>query len=387
MDIFEIINQLGEHKEEYFGSVAPPIFQTAMFATKTVAEMREKVAHESEQPFYSRGTNPNFLQLAEKLAALEQAEACLLFGSGSAAVSAAVLSHLQQNDHIISVQKPYSWSKKLMTEFLPRFGIQTTFIDGTLSENFEKAIQMNTKVIYLESPNSWTFEQQNIEEVVKIAKKYNLLTIIDNSYATPLNQNPIALGVDIVVHSATKYISGHSDTVAGVLCSTKKIIQKIFKAEYMTLGGVISPINAWLLLRGLRTLPLRIARVAETTPKIVDFLAQHEKVEQVFYPFHIHNPQYELAQKQMKKGTGQFSIALKAKDVRSIEKFCEKLKHFFLAVSWGSYESLVFPACTFVSAETNYKIGDLKWNWVRFSIGFEEAETLIEDLKQALEEI
>lgn len=387
MDIFEIINQVGENREEYLGAVSPPIFQTAMFATKTVAAMREKIANESDSPFYSRGTNPSFQQVAQKIAQLEKAEDCLLFASGSAAVSAAVLVHLEQGNHIVSVQKPYSWSKKLMTEFLPRFGVTTSFVEGTISENFEKAIQKNTKVIYLESPNSWTFEQQNIEEVVKIAKKYNLITVFDNSYATPINQNPIALGVDIVIHSGTKYLSGHSDTVAGVLCASKMITKKIFASEYMTLGGVISPLNAWLLLRGLRTLPLRMKQVAETTPKIVDFLANHPKIEEVFYPFHEKNPQFALAKKQMKQGTGQFTIALKTDNQEKVERFCEKLHHFLLAVSWGSYESLIFPACALPLQTGNYKSGDLKPNWVRFSVGFEEADTLIADLENALQEI
>lgn len=387
MDIFEIINQLGENREEYLGAVSPPIFQTAMFATKTVAEMREKIAQESDLSFYTRGTNPSFQQVAQKLAALEKAEDCLLFASGSAAVSAAILVHLQQGDHIVSVQKPYSWSKKMMTEFLPRFGVQTSFVDGTNADNFEKAIQKNTKIIYLESPNSWTFEQQNIEQVVKIAKKHNLITIIDNSYATPINQNPIELGVDIVIHSGTKYLSGHSDTVAGVLCASKNITKKIFASEYMTLGGVISPMNAWLLLRGLRTLPLRMQRMAETTPKIVAFLSNHPKIEQVFYPFDEKNPQFELAKKQMKQGTGQFTIALKTDNQQKIERFCESLQHFLLAVSWGSYESLIFPACALPLQVGNYKTGDLKPNWVRFSVGFEEAETLITDLDTALQHI
>lgn len=387
MDIFEIINQVGENREEYLGAVSPPIFQTAMFATKTVAEMREKIANESDSPFYSRGTNPSFQQVAQKIAQLEKAEDCLLFASGSAAVSAAVLVNLEQGNHIVSVQKPYSWSKKLMTEFLPRFGVTTSFVEGTISENFEKAIQKNTKIIYLESPNSWTFEQQNIEEVVRIAKKYNLITVFDNSYATPINQNPIALGIDIVIHSGTKYLSGHSDTVAGVLCASKMITKKIFASEYMTLGGVISPLNAWLLLRGLRTLPLRMKQVAETTPKIVDFLANHPKIEEVFYPFHQKNPQFALAKKQMKQGTGQFTIALKTDNQEKVERFCEKLHHFLLAVSWGSYESLIFPACALPLQTGNYKSGDLKPNWVRFSVGFEEADTLIADLENALQEI
>ncbi len=384
MDISYIINELGEDRASYLNSVAPPIFQTAMFSSKTVAEMRDLLKHEAERPFYTRGNNPTTDLLRKKIAALEQAEDALIFSSGSAGIAAAVLAQLQTGDHVICIRKPYSWTNKLMTVFLPRFGIQTTLVEGTTGQSYEDAIQPNTKLLYLESPNSWTYEVQDIEAIVAVAKKHKLVTVMDNSWATPLYQNPIAMGIDITAHSATKYIAGHSDAIAGIICGSQAMMRKIFSSEYMALGGVISPFNAWLLLRGLRTLPTRMERVSQTTERVVAFLAKHPQVEKIYYPFLPDSPQYALATKQMKKPSGLFSIQVKATEMEEVEVFCNHLKRFLLAVSWGAYESLIFPACTLYASEI-YKSPDLPWNMVRLSIGLEEPEVLIQDLAQAFE--
>jgi cystathionine beta-lyase/cystathionine gamma-synthase len=385
MDISYILNELGEERELYFNAVTPPLVQSTNFAFKTVAEMREKISREYEEAIYTRGVNPTIDILRKKMAALENTEDCLAFGSGSAAVAAAVMANIKAGEHIVCVHKPYSWTDKLLSQLLVRFGVETTFVDGTLAENFEKAIQPNTKIIYLESPNSFTFELQDLEVVSAIAKKHGLLTIIDNSYASPLPeyQQPSRFGIDIIIHSASKYICGHSDAVAGVLCCSHEMMKKIFKSEFMTLGGVISPFNAWLLVRGLRTLPIRMAKVTETTLEVVNFLENHPKVEKVYYPFSASHPQYELAKKQMRKGGGQFSIALKTNELAAIELFCDSLKRFLMAVSWGGYESLIFPACTAYRATTAYS--EIPINVIRFYIGLEEPKILIEDLAQALE--
>lgn len=230
-----------------------------------------------------------------------------------------------------------------------------------------------------------TFELQDIEAVAKIAQKNNIATIIDNSYSTPLNQSPIKLGVDIVVHSASKYLGGHSDIVAGVLATSKSRIQKMFSEEFMTLGGIISPHDAWLMLRGLRTLELRVDRSSQSAAKVVAFLEKHPKVERVLYPFSDSNPQLAIAKKQMRQGGGLLSIIINAKEVSEVERFCDNLKLFLLACSWGGYESLLFPMC----ALHNSKSYDnpLPWNLVRIYIGLEDPEVLIEDLKQALDKV
>ncbi len=386
MDISYIINELGEDREKYFNAVSPPMMQTSNFAFSTVDQMRQYLKDEYDAPFYTRGNNPTVEILRKKLAALEYAEDALVFASGSAAVAAAVMSNIQAGGHIISVAKPYSWTNKLMVSLLPRFGVKTMMIDGTRIEHFEKAIRPETRIIYLESPNSFTFELQDLEAVAALAKKHGIITIIDNSYASPLFQNPIRMGIDLVIHSASKYISGHSDVVAGVICGSSTMMRKIFAGEYMTLGGITSPFNAWLLLRGLRTLPIRMEKISESTAKVVAFLENHPKIEKMIYPFSPSHPQYELARKQMKQGAGQFTIALKATDISVADKFCNVLGRFLMAASWGGHESLLFPAsATKDPAADNASRGN--FNLIRFYIGLEEPELLIEDLSQALDQV
>ncbi|MDP5170300.1 MAG: PLP-dependent aspartate aminotransferase family protein [Bacteroidia bacterium] len=386
MDLSYIINHLGEDRDEYMGAAVPPIFQTSNFVFSNVTDMRAALIREMDQPFYTRGHNPTVATLRQKLAALEGSEECLVFSSGSAAIAAGLMSALQAGDHVVCVRKPYSWTNKLLTQLLPRFGVETTFVDGSDPEEYRRAIRPNTKLLYLESPNSLTFELQDIEAVVAIAKAHGLLTAIDNSFATPLNQQPILMGVDMVFHSASKYIGGHSDVVAGVMCCSRERAEIVFRGEYMTLGSIISPNDAWLLLRGLRTLPLRMERVAKTTPQVVAFLEAHPAVETVYYPFSPSHPQHELAMRQMKQPTGQFSIALRSDSVAEVDAFCDKLTYFMLAASWGGYESLAFPMSALVTS-ANYSGSVVPWNVVRFYAGLEDAEVLIEDLRQALEAI
>ncbi len=385
-EISEIINSYGEERNLYFNAVAPPLIQSSNFAFNSVNELRESLKREDEIPFYTRGVNPTTDILRRKMAAIEHTDDALIFASGSAAIAAAVMVNLRNGDHVVCVHKPYSWTKKLLDELLSRFGIKVTFVDGTLPNNYREALLPNTKMFFLESPNSWTFELQDIKAIVKIARNNGIITLIDNSYASPLNQTPADYGVDVILHSASKYISGHSDTVAGILCASTKMTERIFKSEFMTLGGIISPFNSWLLLRGLRTLPIRMERIADTTKKVVLYLESHSKIEIVYYPFLKSHPQYKLAKKQMKRGGGQFTAQLKTKNPKKIEKFCNSLQTFLLACSWGGYESLVFPTIVLIDSQ-NYQKGGLPVNMVRFYIGLEDADYLIQDLDQALEKI
>lgn len=385
MDNSFILNHLGEERYEYYGSVAPPIFQTTNFCFKTVAEMRQKLTKELETPFYTRGYNPTVATLRKKLAALEKAEDALVFSSGSAAVAAAVMSVVKGGDHVVCVQKPYSWTNNLLSKYLAKYGVTHTFVSGGEAVDFEKAIQPNTKLIYLESPNSLTFELQNIEAIVKLAKSKSITTIIDNSYNSPINQNPITMGVDLVVHSGSKYINGHSDVVCGVVCGSHERIMKMMAEEYMTIGSCISPQDAGLILRGLRTIELRVNQSAQSAKKVSDFLEKHPKIKQLNYPFSSKNPQLDLAKKQMKQGGGLLSIVIDAKDEAGVERFCDNLKRFIMATSWGGYESLLFPLCA-LAASKSFE-NPLPWNMVRLYIGLEDADLLIEDLKQALEKV
>jgi cystathionine beta-lyase/cystathionine gamma-synthase len=383
-DISFIINHLGEDRENYYNTIAPPLFQTSNFAFRNVDELRKAIADEKNSHIYSRGNNPTLDMLCKKVAALEDTEDALAFASGMAAISSALISFVNSGDHIVSVRNNYSWTNMLMTKFLPRFGVETTFVDGRVTENFIKAIRKNTRVIYLESPNSMTFELQDIEAVALVAKERGITTLIDNSYSSPLTQSPASMGIDIVLHSASKYLGGHSDIVAGMVCGSSENISGIFKNEYLGLGGIISPFNAWLMLRGLRTLQARIDRISDTTVKMIRYFENHPLVTEVLHPLSADHPQHELAVKQMLKPTGLFSVRLNIPDKNKAELFVNSLKQFLIGVSWGGHESLVFPAMSFDEERTKEGYTN---NLVRFYIGLDDADCLIRDLDQAFEKI
>ena len=379
-----IINELAEERENYFKSVAPPIIQSSNFAFKTVDALRKAFEDEYSTFIYSRATNPTVKILSDKLAALDGAEDCLVVNSGAGAIFASVLANVQSGDHIISVEKPYSWAQKMFNNILPRFNVTVTYVDGTKTENFEKAIQHNTTLIYLESPNSWNFALQDLEAVAKIAKAKNIITICDNSYCTPLYQSPIAYGIDIAVQSATKYLNGHSDVIAGVITANKEMIAKIYFSEFMNMGISTTPFNAWLMIRGLRTLPMRLEKITANTKQVLNFLKNHEKVEAIIFPFDKDFPQYDLAKKQMTGACGLFSFYIKADTIKEVEDFCEGLKHILIAVSWGGYESLIIPGCASIKAE-DFNPKNKDHRILRMFVGLEDPEYIIEDLERGFE--
>ncbi len=386
MDISYILNEFAEERENYFNAVSPPIMQTSNFIFNTVAEMRNAFADEYSTYLYSRGKNPTVDILRKKLAALDAAEDCLVFNSGAAAIFAAVLANVKAGDHIVSVDKPYTWAQKMFDNILPRFGVSTSYIDGTQIENFERAILPNTTVIYLESPNSWDYAIQDLKTIAELAKAENIITIIDNSYCTPLYQKPIEMGIDLSMQTATKYISGHSDTLGGVLSGSEAMMKRIFNSEFMTIGSGISPFNAWLLIRGLRTLPARLDRITASTKKVVDYLKQHPRVESVLFPFDETFPQYALAKQQMKGACGLLTFIIKAGHIQQIEKFCEDLQHIFMAVSWGGHESLIIPKCSSIQPG-EFNAANKQHRMLRLYVGLEEADYIINDLDQAFEKI
>jgi cystathionine beta-lyase/cystathionine gamma-synthase len=386
MDLSYILNELGEEREKYFNAIAPPIIQTSNFKFNTVEDFRVALADEYQGNLYSRGFNPTIDILRKKLAALDGAEDALVFSSGIAAITVPVLALLQSGDEVVCVENPYSWTIKLFKDFLPKFGIITTFINGTDLNQFEKSITAKTKLIYLESPNTFSFDVQNIEAIAQIAKAKGILTMIDNSYCSPLYQQPIAYGIDLVAQSATKYLAGHSDVVAGVLTGKKELLEKIFNKEYLNIGAALAPQNAWLLLRGLRTLPIRLEKISTTADKVIAYLNAHSKVEKVLHPFSEDNKDLALAKKQMKKCGGLFSIVLKNSELKKIETFCNNLKHILMAVSWGGYESLIIPACAGIS-KTDFDNTNKRHVLIRIYVGLEEPDYLIADLEQALAKI
>lgn len=383
MNLSEILTHLGEDRSEYFGAVAPALIQSSNFAYADIAAFREALQNELQYPLYTRGNNPTVDILRQKIAALEHTEDALIVGSGSSAVAIAIMGNIQAGEHVICVQKPYSWTFKLLDGLLSRFGVSVTFVDGRNLSEIQAAKRANTKILMLESPNSLSFELQDLRACAQWAKSENICTIIDNSYCSPYYQNPADYGIDIIVHSGTKYLNGHSDLVCGVVCGTKEMIKKLFYAEYMSLGTIISPHDAWLVLRGLRTLPIRIEKSQQTTLKVLEYLKKQPEVDYVLYPFDETFPQYELARAQMRGAGGLFSVNFKCERMEQMEAFCNALaKEFLIAVSWGGYESLQIPTCIFYNPSLPKPA--LPMSFVRYYIGLEEADYLIAGFERCL---
>jgi cystathionine beta-lyase/cystathionine gamma-synthase len=380
----EILTHLGEDRADYFHAVSPPVIQSSNFVFPDLPAFRHAFADELENHLYTRGNNPTVAILRKKVAALEGTEDCLVFSSGAAAIAAAVIGNVEAGDHVVCQQSPYSWTHALLSKFLFRFGVEHTFVDGKNLEEIRAAIRPNTKVLYLESPNTLTYEIQDLQACAVLAREHGLVSIIDNSYCSPIFQNPASFGIDIVLHSGSKYLNGHSDVVVGVLCASSAMVAKIFKSEYMTLGGIISPHDAALVIRGLRTLPLRLQRSDESARELISRLESHPKVDYILYPFHHSFPQLELAKRQMHGCGGLFSVNFKTDSMEKMEAFVHRLRRFLMAVSWGGHESLIIPTIGF------YNIPGrpdpvLPWTFIRFYVGLEDPDWLWEDLEQALD--
>lgn len=382
MDISYILNELGEEREHYFNAVAPPIMQTSNFKFNKVDELRIAFEDEMSTYLYSRGLNPTVDILRKKLAALDGAEDCLIFNNGAAAIFAGIMANVKAGDHIVAVQKPYTWVQRMLDHIFTRFRVEVSYVDGTDAVNYFNATKSNTTFYYLESPNSWNMALQDIKTIAAFARQRNITTLIDNSYCTPLYQNVIELGVDLAMQTATKYIGGHSDVLGGVLSGTKPMMKKIFDSEYNSIGIGTSPFNAWLMIRGLRTLQTRLERINLTTHKVVAFVKQHPAVTSILYPFDESFPQYQLAKQQMKEAPGLFSFYVKASNRRQIVTFCESLQHIMMAVSWGGHESLLLPKCAGMREE-DFNPQNPEHQMLRMYVGLEDAAYLISDLEQA----
>lgn len=384
MEENEIISRLGEETAGYFGSVAPPLMQSSNYVFPDYDTLCDGIQNEQHRHLYTRGNNPTVKILREKMAALEGCEDALFFSSGSAAVSMAIISQLKAGDHAITVDNVYGWTKKLFSDFLPRFGVESTFVDGRKPRNLEQAMRANTRIIFLETPNSHMFEVQDIEAIAEIAHAKGVRLVVENTYCTPIYQKPAAMGADLVVHSASKYLPGHSDVIAGVVCGSAENVGRIFHNEYMNLGAVGSPMDAMLCLRGLRTLPIRMAEISRMAESVIAYLEGHPKVERVIYPFAPDNPQLDLVHKQMSGMGGLFSMRLKSKDKEVAKKFSNRLQAFRLGVSWGGFEALALPAAAMAAKQSFAEI-DLPYTQIRLYTGMENEQRLIADLDQALE--
>lgn len=367
----------GQDPDKTTGAIITPIYQSTVFAQDDIGQNK---GYE-----YTRAGNPTRATLEKCLAAIENGKYCSTFSSGINAISA-VFSLLRPNDHIITTQDLYGGTYRLIEEILIHRNITATYVDGCCPENFEKAITKNTKLIWIESPTNPLLKLIDIKAVAEICKKHKVLLGIDNTFATPYLQNPLELGADIVAHSTTKYINGHSDVMGGAVIVNSDLIFEQIKSYQYLVGGTPSPFDSWLTLRGLKTLNLRMDKHCKNAKSVAEFLCNHEFVEEVFYPGLKTNPQFELAKSQMKDFGGVVSFKIKG-DRANASEFFKKLKLFNLTVSLGGVESLAcYPAYMTHSAipeEKRQKLG-IDNNLIRLSIGIENINDLCADIDNAL---
>ncbi|MDN5202474.1 aminotransferase class I/II-fold pyridoxal phosphate-dependent enzyme [Fulvivirgaceae bacterium BMA10] len=384
-----ILMHLAEEREAYKGAVVPPIFQNSLFTFKDWQSIDEAFEDRINQFIYSRGKNPTVKMVEEKIAHMAGGERAQLFPSGMAAITASCLHFLEPHDHVIAVKNLYGPANNLLKNYLvKKMNIEITFVSGENIQDFENAIQENTKLIYLESPSTAVFTLQDIQAVAELAKQRNIKTMIDNTWATPIFQKPLAMGIDLEVHSCSKYLGGHSDLVGGVVIGRQEDIDDIFHHEYELLGAKTAPMEAWLLMRSLRTLPMRMEKHQSNALAVAQFLESHPKIEVVHYPGLPDFPQYTLGQKQMSGYTGLMAFKLKTNMLEKIKAFVNSLKIFQVGVSWGGHESLVYaPAISYLKEldEEQFKGLGISLGDIRISVGLEHKDDLINDLRNALE--
>ncbi|WP_419742800.1 trans-sulfuration enzyme family protein [Paraclostridium dentum] len=378
----------GEDKKDYQGAVVPPIYQNSLFTFEDWDSIDRAFDDPVNNCIYTRGKNPTVSIVEEKLSKLAGGEKAKLFTSGMAAISSAIMHFAKPNGHIITLKNIYGPANNFMGSYLKeKMNIEVTYISGKDVNEFSKNIKENTCLIYLESPSSVVFSLQDINEISKLAKEHNIKTIIDNTWATPIYQKPLKMGIDLEVHSCSKYIGGHSDIVAGVIIGSEKDIKDIFEKEHALYGGKIAPFEAWLIMRSLRTLPIRLAKHQENALQVAKFLESHPKVKKVYYPGIESFEQYELGKKQMNGYTGLMAIDLDCKDLDKIKAFVNRLEYFYIGVSWGGFESLVYaPAISYLKEMTPDKFDamGISLGSIRLSIGLENYNDLICDLEKAL---
>ena len=357
--------------------MATPIVQTSLFAYPDLDTFIEAAKEEDRNPVYSRGTNPTVEVLETKLAALEQGEACKCFGSGIGAASAVMLGLLRSGDHILFVNQTYGPIVQLASH-LKRFGIQHTVLFDLTSDAVAGAMLPNTKMVWLENPGTMLFRTFDLAAIADVARAHGAVTCLDNSWASPLFQKPITHGVDIVIHSATKYLGGHSDVVAGAMITTADRTREIFHRAYMLNGAVLAPFDAWLMLRGIRTLPLRMQQHESDGLRVAEFLQTRKEVRHVFHPaFAEQSP-------SLTGYAGVFSFELADGRFENVRRFIDGLRRFRIGVSWGGVESIV------LAPNRSYNLAYLDaqaipHGTVRLSIGLEGADALIEDVSSSLD--
>ncbi|RLD24787.1 MAG: cystathionine gamma-lyase [Bacteroidetes bacterium] len=383
-----LLQHFAEDRSKNNGAVVPPIYQNSLFTFASWEDIDAAFDDRLNSFIYTRGKNPTVQIVEEKLAELAGGEKAQLFPSGMGAISAAIFSCLKSGDHVIAIKNIYGPANNFLNSYLkPKFGIDITYVSGDDPKQFEQEIRENTSLIYLESPSSVVFSLQDIKAVADLAKANGIKTIIDNTWATPLYQKPLAMGVDLEVHSCSKYIGGHSDIVAGVVIGNAELIDSISTHEMEWIGAKMAPMEAWLILRSLRTLTLRMERHQSNALKVASFLTNHSEVIKINYPGLPSFKQQELAQKQMTGYSGLMSFELRTKNLDQIKLFVNSLKLFSIGVSWGGHESLIYaPAISYLKelSPEQFEGMGISLGDMRISVGLENVDDLIEDLNQSL---
>jgi methionine-gamma-lyase len=369
-------------------AISPPIWQTTTFSAETAEEFAEIAVATKPAEFYTRYGNPNHKMVEETMAALEGGEAALVAGSGMGAIFPAIAGNLQSGDHIIAQLNHYAAVTTLLKEFLPRWGIAVTFVDQTITSQFADAIRPQTKLIYVETPVNPLMQITDLRSLVNLARTHGITTICDNTFATPINQRPLELGIDAVVHSATKYIGGHHDVSAGVLVGSKEMVERTWRFALVA-GATLSPFDGWLLLRGLRTLGLRVERHNQNGMALAKFLERSPKVSRVHYPGLASHPQHELARSQMSGFTGMLSVELRG-GYAAADRLISSLELATRAASLGGFETLVVHPASMWSLQLSRELREqtgINEGLVRISVGLEDEIDLLRDFERALQQV
>ena len=378
-----ITSHYGEEFEHYYNAVVPPIFMNSLNVFETVDDYYDSDKTDKHVYCYGRVQNPTVRILEDKAAALEQGTGALAFASGMAAATTAVLTVCKAKSHVVCIRSAYGPLKTFLNEYCrEHLDMSVTYVKGDDTEEFEHAVTDQTDLIILESPSSVVLSLQDIHAVSEIAKKHHAYVYIDNSFCTPIYQKPLLLGADIVMHIASKYMGGHSDIIGGVLAVKDEELMARLRQQRELFGGIIGPMEAWLIIRGLRTMEVRVERHQATAMEIAEFLESHPKVRKVYYPGLLSHPQHELMKRQQGGNTGLLSFEIKG-SVEQAKEVAQRLKIFKIGVSWGGFESLVCmpharqdaESCRFLGADQNV---------LRIHCGLEGAEVLKADLENAL---
>jgi len=375
---------VGESRHGVSGPVVAPIVQAANFTFASVAEMKLWAEGKSDVDIYTRYGNPTLRVAEAKLAALEEAEGALVTASGMAAITSSILTFVGAGEEIIATTSLYGGTYRFMRDMLPRLGVKVHFVENTL-EGVEKLVNDKTRILYTETPTNPTLRLVDLEKAAAFAQKHKLVSIVDNTFATPIFQRPVTLGFDLVVHSATKYLNGHSDLIAGAVAGRREMLDQI-RETLIKLGGTMDPSACYLLIRGMRTLDTRVRRQEANALALARFLEAHPKVEAVHYPGLESHPDHALAKKQMSGFGSMMAVDLK-EGLEAASAFCDRLRIFLLAASLGGGESLaVLPLYTshYGLSEKELAAAGVSPGTVRLSIGLEDPDDLVTDLKQAL---